>query len=329
MPTPITDDQLFIHAQRAKGKVVVITGAASGIGREAALAFAKHGSKVVIGDMNAAGGEAVANAITKEGGKAVSIKCDVTQWDEQVALFELAIARFGSVDIVIPNAGINESEEVCWGNLKFVDGKPARPELLTLKVNMTGVIYTAHLGMYYMKHNRPPGAWKALVMTGSMASWVGLFTAQQYTMAKHGVLGLMRSLDPVVEGKDIRTACIHPWFTETNIIDIKTKALTLGMPMTPVERVAGAIFRAATDPDPATSGCPWVLPDDGPVLLLKKEVLREGVYEMLNNRVARIQSFSSTLTFWLAVFRDLGSLLHPLLILGVVVGLATVLKSRL
>jgi hypothetical protein len=54
------------------------------------------------------------------------------------------------------------------------------------------------------------------------------------------------------------------------------------MPTTPVERVAGAIsgLRAATDPDTATSGCPWVLPDDGPVLL-KKEVLREGVYEML------------------------------------------------
>jgi hypothetical protein len=58
--------------------------------------------------------------------------------------------------------------------------------------------------------------------------------------------------------------------------------------MTPVERVAGAIFRAATDHDRATSGCPWMLPDDGPVFLLKKEVLREGVYEMLNNRVRRI-----------------------------------------
>lgn len=76
---------------------------------------------------------------------------------------------------------------------------------------------------------------------------------------------------------------------ETNIIDWKTKALTAGMPTTPVERVAGAIFRAATDPDPATSGCPWMLPDDGPLLLLKKEVLREGVYEMLNNRVRRVR----------------------------------------
>ena len=122
----------------------------------------------------------------------------------------------------------------------------------------------------------------------------------------------MRSLDPFAASDDIRTACIHPWFTgkhcpslsplisiifilslivicsETNIIDWKSRVLSVGMPMTPVERVAGAIFRAATDPDRATSGCPWMLPDDGPVLLLKKEVLREGVYELLNKRVSRI-----------------------------------------
>jgi hypothetical protein len=60
------------------------------------------------------------------------------------------------------------------------------------------------------------------------------------------------------------------------------------MPLTPVARVAGAIFRAASDPDPTTSGCPWLLPDDGPVLLLEKESLREGVYTMLNDRVRRI-----------------------------------------
>ena len=54
-------------------------------------------------------------------------------------------ATVQGISVQIPNAGINESEEVCWGNLKFVDGKPARPELLTLKVNMTGVIYSEQL----------------------------------------------------------------------------------------------------------------------------------------------------------------------------------------
>jgi len=80
------------------------------------------------------------------------------------------------------------------------------------------------------------------------------------------------------------------------------------------------MFRAATDPDPATSGCPWLLPDDGPVLLLEKESMREGVYAMVNNRVRRVLSFRSTVLFWLAVGRDLSRVFRPVLIGLVVIG---------
>ena len=61
-----------------------------------------------------------------------------------------------------------------------------------------------------------------------------------------------------------------------------------GLPLTPVPRIAGAVFRAATDPDAATSGCPWVLPDDGPVIRVEKEELRAGVYGMLDARIRRV-----------------------------------------
>jgi NAD(P)-dependent dehydrogenase (short-subunit alcohol dehydrogenase family) len=92
--------------------------------------------------------------------------------------------------------------------------------------------------MYYMKRNSSADACKSLVMIGSMgkeeeflfsllpkdyshclplatASWIGLPAAQQYSAAKHGLLGLMRSLDQFAESNNIRTACIHPWFTGT------------------------------------------------------------------------------------------------------------------
>jgi len=298
---------------------VVITGAASGIGKEIALTFARHGAKIVIGDLDTAGSEIVASAIKKDGGVASFTRCNVVKWEDQVALFELAMAKFGAVDIVIPNAGILENTEVCQGNVQFVDGKPVAPKLLTLEVNLIGLFYTVHLGMYYMKRNRTVDAWKSLVMIGSVASWVGFFSAQQYTASKHAVLGLMRSLDPIVTSENIRTACIHPWFADTNILDWKLKIFLAGVPRTPVERIAGAAFRAATDPDPATSGCPWMLPDDGPVLLLQKEVLREGVYEMLNNRVRRTMSLRKTVRFWLAMIRDLGGI--PL-VRAVIVALA-------
>ena len=125
----------------------------------------------------------------------------------------------------------------------------------------------------------------------------------------------MRSLEPIVTEEDIRIAAIHPWFAgnmtislstlrccprcrqraltlrfpqkDTSILDLPVKILLAGIPLTPVPRIAGAIFRAATDPDAATSGCPWVLPDDGPVIRVEKEALRAGVYEMLGRRIQR------------------------------------------
>src|ERR1700761_5336906 len=74
---------------------------------------------------------------------------------------------------------------------------------------------------------------------------------------------------------------------DTGILGLPLKLLLAGIPLTPVPRIAGAIFRAATDPDLKTSGCPWVLPDDGPVIRVEKEALRTGVYLMLANRIRR------------------------------------------
>ena len=74
------------------------------------------------------------------------------------------------------------------------------------------------------------------------------------------------------------------------------KLILAGLPLTPVPRIAGAVFRAATDPDIATSGCPWVLPDDGPVIRVEKEALRAGVYEMLDVRLRRVNGYVSSRT---------------------------------
>jgi hypothetical protein len=126
----------------------------------------------------------------------------------------------------------------------------------------------------------------------------------------------MRALDPIVTADNIRIAAIHPWFAgmcrtalppmmarradstlryfrheDTSILGLPVKLLLAGIPLTPVPRIAGAIFRAATDPDLATSGCPWVLPDDGPVIRVEKEALRAGVYEMLTNRIRRATKY--------------------------------------
>ncbi|KAI0061335.1 NAD(P)-binding protein [Artomyces pyxidatus] len=284
--TTIVDDQLYVHAHRANGQVAVITGGASGIGKETALQFAKHGAKVVIGDLDAKGAEAVVNEIRKANGDAASIRCDVLNWDEQVALFELALSRYGSVDIVIPNAGVSETDSVCRGELEYKDGLPVRPKLLTLHINLTAVVHTVHLGLHYMKRNRKADDWKALVLIGSMASWIGVPSEPQYCASKHAMLGLMRSLHPVVAKDRIRVSVIHPWFADTNIIPPEWKSMLKEFTLTPVPRIAGAILLSATDPDWKTSGCPWVLLDGGPVLRLDRERLNTGVYAVMNRRAS-------------------------------------------
>jgi len=325
MTTVISDEELFVYAERAKGKVVVLTGGANGIGREVALAFSKRGAKVVIGDLDVTGAEALVATIAKHGGEAASIKCNVISWDDQLALFELAFERYGAVDIVIPNAGITEVIPTCDGSLTVVDGKPVAPKLLTLEVNLKGVFYAVHLGMHYVKRNRAPDSWKAIVMMGSVASWNSLPGAPQYTASKHGVLGLMRALDPIAARNNIRLAAIHPWFADTSLLGLPVKLILAGIPLTPVPRIAGAVFRAATDPDTATSGCPWVLPDDGPVVRLEKEALRVGVYEILGKRVRRAVGFGNAVRGWARLAYDLGRIFRPALL--VVAGIPAVLLA--
>ena len=118
----------------------------------------------------------------------------------------------------------------------------------------------------------------------------------------------MRSLHIPLELKGIRIAVIHPFFAgqaystsafwnyrdtslDTAIVPIPVKLLLAGIPLTPVPRIAGAIFYAATNPNPATNGCAWLLPDNGPVFLVPKEEFKLGVYKMIDDRVNSLLAY--------------------------------------
>ncbi|KAF5380225.1 hypothetical protein D9757_008222 [Collybiopsis confluens] len=281
---PILDDQLFEHAERLRDKVVVITGAASGIGKETALRFASYGAKVVIGDINLADAQKTVNDITATKGQAVAMKCNVAAWEDSVALFELAIEKYGSVDVVIPNAGVGEPESFLRVTLGK-DRKPQKPNLPTVQVNLVGVLYAVYLAQHYLLINRTDKeSLKAIVLLGSMSSWAAFPPAPTYTATKHAVLGLMRSLDPILAVQNIRIACITPFFADTNILPIIVKAALIGVPLTPVPRIAGAIVYAASHPDQTTSGCGYVLPDNGPVYKVPREEFKAGVYKIMDDR---------------------------------------------
>ncbi|KAF9645489.1 NAD(P)-binding protein [Thelephora ganbajun] len=285
--TSLNDEQLLQYSNRSKGKVVLVTGAASGIGKETALVFARFKAKLVLGDLNAAGIDEVVTEIRKSGGYAVGQRCDVTNWDSQLALFELGISSFGAIDVVVANAGIYESADFLVSQV--VDGKLRKPATATLDVNINGVVYSTSLALHYLELNRAsPSDLKTIVVMGSMASWVCVPSAPMYTASKHAVLGFARSVAATVKGRNIRVNVIHPFFSTTNILNAVNTVFVAGLPMVPVNRIAASTLYAATHPDLETTGSVFALIDDGLVLLLENEIIKGGVYDIFSARAARL-----------------------------------------
>jgi len=222
----------------------------------------------------------------------VGQKCDVTDWDSQLALFELGMSSFGAIDVVVANAGITETG--AFYTPKVIDGKPRKPTTATLDVNLGGTVYSISLALHYLELNRESSSdLKAIVVMGSMASWMSIPTAPMYSASKHAVLGFARSVATTVKGKNIRVNVIHPFFS--------------GLPMVPVNRVAITTLYAAMHPDIKTTGSVFALIDDGPVLLLENEVIKGGVYGIVSGRAAML---STTVTY-VRVATDVAKVLVP------------------
>ncbi|KAK7041432.1 hypothetical protein VNI00_009298 [Paramarasmius palmivorus] len=287
--TSISDRHLLDHAQRSKEKVVVITGGGSGIGKETAIQFAGYGAKIIIGDRDLASAEAVAKEISSSGGQAIAVKCDVTVWEDLVEMYEKAIESFQVVDIVVVNAGVGEIGGCCKPGPIELDerGKPKKPGMTTVNINLIGVLYTAHLAQHYLLVNRADAtSLKAVVFIGSIASWSALHVpVPMYVATKHAVLGLMRSLDAHnFKSLNIRTASIHPFYTDTPLIPKASRTFFAGIPLVTPSRVAGAIIHACTNPDPATSGGAYWSPGPGDTFFISREGFKLGVYKEIDKR---------------------------------------------
>ncbi|BGP19318.1 hypothetical protein JCM10213v2_007407 [Rhodosporidiobolus nylandii] len=198
--------------ERWAGKVVLVTGAASGIGREVAKKAAGIGAKVVLGDVDEDGLKKVAEEIRQAGGEATYRVCDVSSWEDQLALFRHAEATYGKIVTVFANAGTARGVL----ELEDEDGEPQKPDTRLLEVNINGAVYSSVLARYFLRKN-PAKEGKGFVLTGSLASFFGLGTDGLYAPSKHGVLGLARSLASPLAGEGISVTLIAPYYVETSI----------------------------------------------------------------------------------------------------------------
>jgi len=203
-------------ANRLQGKVVVVTGAAQGIGFGCARLIASEGAAVVLGDIQTDRGEQAAESIRKEGGKALFRRADVTSESQCAGLMDVAIQNFAKLDGLVNNAG--------WFPRASLESTTTELWDTVLNVNLRSAFYCCKFAVPHMRKQQSG----SIVNMGSINGIQGLPNLVAYAAAKGGMLSLTRTLAGALAADRIRVNYVIPgWvFTEGEIALQKTQGLS-------------------------------------------------------------------------------------------------------
>lgn len=231
---------------RFAGKTVLVTGAGSGIGRAAAVAFAAEGGHIVVSDVDDAHGEETVALLRKSGAQAEFVHADVSRAADCAAMVEQALRRFGRLDVAFNNAGINlavapiaEVDEAQWQRI--------------VGINLTGVFLSMKYEIPAMKQS---GGGR-IVNTASVGGLIGTAGVTAYCATKHGVVGLTKSaaLDHIQDGIRInaicpggtRTAMLAEWFKHPEVERAALSQTPIGRMADPSEIARAVLFLASDE----------------------------------------------------------------------------------
>lgn len=189
------------------GKVAMITGSGSGIGRATALAFAQEKTRVVVSDISIEGGRETTRLIQEAGGEAIFVKCDVAHAEEIETLINTAVATYGSLDYAVNNAGM-------VGMISALAEYPLEVWNKVIAVNLTA----AWLCMKHEVAQMLKQGGGAIVNMASVSGMVGFPTMSAYVASKHGLVGLTKSAAVEVAARGIRVNAVCPSGIETPML---------------------------------------------------------------------------------------------------------------
>src|SRR5580704_4834585 len=249
------------------GKTAVVTGAASGIGKEIALTLGRQGATVAIADLNLAGAQAVADEIVNAGGKALGVAMDVTNEEAVNTGIDHVAEQFGSIDILVSNAGIQIVSPI--ENFAFSDWKKMQA------IHVDGAFLTTKAALKHMYRDNRGGV---VIYMGSVHSHEASPLKSAYVAAKHALLGLARVLAKEGAKHNVRSHVVCPGFVRTPLVDkqIPEQAKELGISeedvikrvmlggtvdgiFTTVEDVAQTVLFLSTFPTAALTGQSFIV----------------------------------------------------------------------
>ncbi|MES2994142.1 MAG: 3-hydroxybutyrate dehydrogenase [Pseudomonadota bacterium] len=193
---------------KLKDKVCIVTGAASGIGKAIAQTYAREGGKVVIADLNKAAAQAAADEIAAAGGTAMAVAMDVTSEEQVDAAVAEVVAAWGTVDVLVSNAGIQIVHPV--EAFPFADWKKM------LAIHLDGAFLTTKAVVPLMQKSGNGGS---IIYMGSVHSKEASVLKSAYVTAKHGLIGLCKTVAKEGGKHRIRANVICPGFVRTPLVE--------------------------------------------------------------------------------------------------------------